>query len=106
MRDERAAPLFCYLVRHMNRRKEQQLYLSSIEALGTFGGPDAVEALKFALHQGDWRAPLQTRRLRAAAARALRRIGTPAAVDVLREASTQGPRGVRSAARSQLSELG
>jgi hypothetical protein len=106
MRDERAAPLFCYLVRHMDRRKEQQLYLSSIDALGTFGGPDAVEALKFALHQGDWHAPLKTRRLRAAAAQALRRIGTAAALDVLREASTQGPRGVRSAARSQLSQLG
>ena len=57
-RDERAAPLFCYLVRHMDRRKEQQLYLSSVVALGTFGGPDAVEALKFALHQGDFWSPL------------------------------------------------
>jgi HEAT repeat protein len=105
LRDERAAPLFCYLVRHTNRRKEPQLYLSSIEALGTFGGPDAVEALKVALHHGDWQAPFQTRRLRAAAAQALRRIGTPAALDVLREASTHGPRGVRSAARSQLGGL-
>ena len=38
MRDERAAPLFSYLVRHLDRRKEQQLYMSSIDALGTFGG--------------------------------------------------------------------
>ena len=102
-RDERAAPLFCYLVRNMDRRKEQQLYTSSVVALGTFGGPDAVEALKFALHQGDFWSPLATRRLRSAAAQALRRIGTPAALDVLREASSRGPRGVRAAARTELS---
>ena len=102
-RDERAAPLFSYLVRHMDRRKEQQLYTAAVVALGTFGGPDAVEALKLALHQGDFWSPLATRRLRSAAAQALRRIGTPAALDVLREASSRGPRGVRAAARSELS---
>ena len=103
MRDERAAPLFCYLVRHMDRLKEQQLYISSVEALGNYGGPDAVEAPKFALHQGDFWSPLATRRLRTAAAQALRKIGTPAALEVLREASSRGPRGVRAAARSELS---
>jgi HEAT repeat protein len=86
----------------MDRRKEQQLYLSSVVALGTFGGPDAVEALKFALHQGDFWSPINTRRLRTAAAQALRKIGTAAALDVLRDASTRGARGVRSAARSEL----
>jgi hypothetical protein len=106
MRDERAAPLFCYLVRHMDRRKEQQLYLSAVEALGTFGGPDAVEALKAALYQGDFWSPLQTRRLRAAAARALGKIGTSAALEVLRDASARGPRGVRAAARTQLADAG
>jgi hypothetical protein len=103
MRDERAAPLFSYLVRHMDRRKEQQLYISSVEALGTIGGPDAVEALRVALHQGDFWSPLATRRLRSAAAQALRKIGTPAALEVLREASSRGPRGVRAAARAELS---
>ena len=102
-RDERAAPLFCYLVRNVDRRKEQELYTSSVAALGAFGGPDAVEALKFALHQGDFWSPLATRRLRSAAAQALRRIGTPAALEVLREASSSGPRGVRAAARTELS---
>ncbi|MGH9310450.1 MAG: HEAT repeat domain-containing protein [Vicinamibacterales bacterium] len=106
MRDERAAPLFSYLVRHLNRRKEPQLYLSSLDAIGTFGGADAVEALKQALHEGDWRTPFQTRKLRTAAASALRRIGTPEALQILRDASTRGPRGVRSAARSQLAQLG
>jgi HEAT repeat protein len=105
IRDERAAPLFCYLVRHIDRRKEQQVYLSAIEALGTIGGTDAVAALRFALHQGSWHAPLRTRRLRSAAAQALRRIATPEAVEVLRQASEAGPRGVRSAARAQLSGL-
>ena len=102
MRDPRASPLFCYLLRNMERRKEPQLYLSAIDALGSFGGPDAVDALKFALHQGDWWSPGPTRRLRAAAARALRRIGTPGALEVLREASTRGARGVRAAARAEL----
>ena len=105
MRDARAAPLFCYLVRHMDRRAEPRLYLLAVDALGTFGGTDAVDALKQALYQGDWRTPLKTRRTRAAAAEALRKIGTPAAVDVLREASAHGPLGVRMAARSQLAGL-
>lgn len=104
MRDERAAPLFSYLVRHMDRRKEPQLYASAVDALGTFGGPDAVEALKIALYQGDWWAPGKTRHTRQAAAQALRRIGTPAALDVLREAAERGPRGVRAIARAQLAE--
>jgi HEAT repeat protein len=65
-----------------------------------------VEALKRALHHGDWWAPLRTRRTRAAAAQALRRIGTPAALDALREASARGPHGVRAAARSELGRLG
>ena len=106
MRDERAAPLFCYLLRHADRRALQQVYLSSIEALGTFGGTAAVEALSFALHQGDWWAPLRTRRMRAAAAGALRKIGTSAAVDVLRDASSRGTIGVRAAARAELDRLG
>jgi hypothetical protein len=106
MRDERAAPLFCYLVRHMDRRREEQLYLYAIDALGTFGGPDAVGALKFAIYQGDWWSPVTTGRLRAAAVRALGRIGTPAAIDALQEASARGSRGVRSVARSELTRLG
>ena len=102
IRDERVGPVFTYLVRHVDRRKESQLYLTAITSAGSFGGADAVEALKAALHEGDFWAPLVTRRIRAAAAQALRRLGTPAALDVLRDASSTGPRGVRSAARSEL----
>jgi HEAT repeat protein len=106
MRDERAAPLFCYLVRNLDRKAFPAVYVGAIEALGSFGGPDAVEALKHALQQGDWMAPLRTRRTRAAAASALRRIGTAPAVAALQEASTRGRRGTRSAARAELKRLG
>ncbi len=64
-----------------------------------------LSALKDALQQGDWLAPLRTRRTRAAAARALRRIGNTAAIEALREASTRGSRGVRSAAKAELGQL-
>jgi HEAT repeat protein len=106
MRDERAGPLFCYLIRKLDRKAFHTVYLSALEALGSSGGSDAVEVLKEALHNGDWMAPFSTRRIRAAAAQALRKIGTADAVAALREASTKGTRGVRSAARAELSRLG
>jgi HEAT repeat protein len=105
LRDERAAPLFCFLIRRLDRRSLYPVYLSAIESLGAFGAPEAIDALKFALHEGDWWAPVRTRRARMAAASSLRRIGTPAAVDVLRAASSRGARGVRAAARGQLARL-
>ena len=46
IRDRRASPLFCYLVRNLNRSKHSQVYLSALDALGTFATPDAVDALK------------------------------------------------------------
>ncbi len=105
VRDERAAPLFCYLLRHLDRRALQQVYFAAIDALGAFGGPEAIEALKYALHQGDWWAPFATRRLRTAAAQAIRKIGTPAAIEALRECSERGPRGVRTAAKTELARM-
>jgi HEAT repeat protein len=101
MRDERAGPLFCYLVKTVDRSALRSVYASAIDALGAFGGADAVEALKHALYQGDWWAPFRTRAHRASAARALRKIGTPDALEVLREAAARGPLGVRAAARRQ-----
>ena len=105
MRDERAAPLFCHIVRHVDRRAFHAVYVGAIDALGSFGGPDAVGALKDALQHGDWLAPIKTRRARAAAARALRRIGDAAAIEALRDASERGSRGVRSVARAELGHL-
>jgi hypothetical protein len=64
-----------------------------------------VDALKFALHQGDWWAPLRTRRAQAAAAASLRRIGTPAAIEVLQAAAARGTIGARTAARRELARL-
>jgi hypothetical protein len=105
MRDERAAPLFCFLLRRLDRRALYPVYLAAIESLGAFGAPEAIDALKFALYEGDWWAPLRTRRARTAAATSLRRIATPAALDVLRSASTRGTFGVRAAARGELARL-
>jgi len=105
MRDERAGPLYCYLVRHLDRKTYPVLYLGAVQTLASATTPDAVEALKFAMQQGNWMAPLQTRRLRAAAAQALRHIGTEPAIAALREAAGRGPRGVRAAARAELARL-
>ena len=106
IRDPKAAPLFAYIATNLNRRKLPQVYEATIEALGSFDDRDAIEALKKALYGGDWWAPLRTRRARTVAAAALRKIGTPPALDVLRGASTAGSRGTRAAARAALAQLG
>jgi HEAT repeat protein len=105
IRDERAVPVFSYILRHMDAGVAEKIFSGAVDALGTHGGPDAVDALKFALHRGTWWAPWRTRRRRAAAAAALGKIGSPPAVDVLRAASTGGPRGVRTVARAELARL-
>jgi HEAT repeat protein len=105
VRDERAGPVFAYLLRRVDRRALQPVYLSAIEALGSAGGTDAVGALTFALMQGDWWAPMRTRRLREAAAASLARLGTPEAIEALRTSAARAPRGVRSAAKAQLSRI-
>jgi hypothetical protein len=105
LRDERVAPFYAYLIRHLPRRTLPRLHVAALEALSSFGGADSVEAVKFALHQGEFWAPMRTRRVRAAAAAALRRIGTPEALDALRAASSGGPRGARAAARGELAGL-
>lgn len=105
VRDQRASPLFCHLVRHLNRSKHPQVYLSAVEALGAFTDDEAVETLKDALHRGDFWAPLRTRKARSAAAAALRRIGTPPAIDALKAAAQHGSRGTRTAAREHIAGL-
>jgi hypothetical protein len=106
IKDERAAPLLSYLLPKIDRHALRPLFLAAIEALGTFGGTDSVDALKYALHQGDLWSPFQTRAHRLAAADALARIGTDQAMEVLREASEEGSRGVRRAARAALGRRG
>ncbi len=103
MRDERAVPLFCHMVRSREyRRTMQRAYLTAVEGLGAVGGAEAIQALSEALHRGEWYAPFRTATLRRAAAAALRRAGTSDALDALRQASEHGSRGVRAAAREQL----
>jgi hypothetical protein len=104
VRDERAAPLFAYILRNVDHRGQlRSVYLRAIEALAALKDPMAVPELKAALHRGEWWAPERTRLLRTAAAAALARIDTPEATAVLDEAARTGPRGVRRAARAQLS---
>jgi hypothetical protein len=106
MRDHRAAPLYSYLVRQVNREQFPQLYLTAIEALGSFGGAEAVEALKTAMRTGHWLTFFANRKYGRAAAHALRRIGTAEAMDALRETAASGAPGARAAARAELAGSG
>ncbi|MCC7416860.1 MAG: HEAT repeat domain-containing protein [Acidobacteria bacterium] len=103
MRDERATPLLSYILRHMDHRRALSApYLRAIEALGALRDPEGIPALAEALRKGDWWAPRRTRELRAAAAAALARVGSPEADRVLAEAARDGSRGVRAAVRAHL----
>ena len=106
MRDERATPLFAYILGHIDHRGALgPVYLRAIESLGALRDPGGIAPLRDALYKGEWWAPRRTRALRVAAASALARIDTAEALAVLDEAVTSGPRGVRSAARAQLANL-
>jgi hypothetical protein len=106
MRDERAVPLFCHMVASEGyRRRMPNAYLAAVEGLAALGGRESVAALRQALHQGDWWAPLRTRTLRRAVAAALARVGTPDAFDALKAASVTGSSGVRAIAREQLAAV-
>ena len=103
VRDERATPLFTYILRHADHRGAlAQIYVRAIESLGALRDPAGIEPLKEVLYNGDWWAPRRTAALRSAAAAALARIGTPEAVSVLEEAAACHYRGVRRAARGQI----
>lgn len=107
MRDDRAAPLFAHALRELTPVQLPELSEAAIDVLGAAGGgADAVTALTTALHRGTWWAPLASRRFRRAAAQALARIGTPAALEALRDAAGRGRGGARSAARAALDQVG
>jgi hypothetical protein len=102
-RDERATPLFAYIVQHVDHRGPlAPVYLRAIESLGVLKDPEGVPPLKQALYRGEWWAPWRNAMLRGAAAAALARIGTPEALAILEEALARGTRGVRAAARAHL----
>ena len=103
VRDERATPLFLYILGHVDHRGALAgVYLRAIESLGALRDPAGIEPLRDALYKGEWWAPRRTAALRTAAAAALARIGTADAFTVLDEAVEHGRRGVRAAARAQL----
>jgi hypothetical protein len=106
VRDERAVPLFAYILRRIDHRGPlAPVYLRAIELLGSLRDPEGVQPLKEALYKGEWWAPRRTAALRTAAAGALARIGTTEAVAALEEGSSARARGVRSAVRPHLSAL-
>lgn len=106
LRDERAAPLFAYLLAHSGYTGASESgYISTIESLGRVASDDhSVSMLKDILDRGEWYAPNRTARIRAAAARALRAIASPSAVRVLEGAASGGSGGVRRAAKAALAE--
>jgi len=104
VRDERATPLFAYILRHVDHRGAlAPVYLRAIESLGALRDPGGIAPLRDALYKGEWWAPRRTSALRRAAGAALARIGTPDAFAVLEEAAAQGSRGIRAAARAHVS---
>lgn len=105
-RDEKAAPLFLYILNNTDYKGANEgNYLSTIESLGKLAVDDrSVAVLKEILYRGEWWARARTARLRTAAARALRSMGTPAADRALEEASTSAPGGVRKIAIAALLE--
>jgi HEAT repeat protein len=104
VRDDHAAQMFGHIISHVDHRGElRPVYLGAIDALGALKAADGVRALREALYRGEWWAPRRTASLRSAAAASLARIGTPEAIEVLEQALSAGPRGVRSAVRPHVS---
>jgi len=101
LRDDKAIPLLCHVLNHTTPRGHLvSVHAQIMEGLGGLGAtPESIRTLRMILYRGEWWAPFRTAALRQAAAAALRRLGTPEAMDVLHEASTSGPRGVRTAAK-------
>jgi hypothetical protein len=103
VRDERATPLLADILAHVDYRGPlRPIYLRAIESLGALRDPDGIEPLKQTLYRGEWWAPRRSTQLRTAAAHALARIGTPDALEVLKQAAAAPSRGVRLAARAAL----
>jgi hypothetical protein len=103
LRDERAVPLFIYILEHLDHRGQLGwVYARAIESLGAAKDQRSVPALKTALYRGEWWAPRRTAALRAAAASALARVATPDAIEILEEAAHGRSRSLRVAARANL----
>src|SRR4029453_11981638 len=101
---EKAVPLFSYVLsRGEPRGRLISIHLSLIEALGTMKPrAESIRALQQVLLRGTWWTPFRTAAQRQAAAVALRRLGTPEALAVLKAAVTSAGRSVRRIANTQL----
>ena len=102
LRDERAAPLFVFIVRQ--GPKNEKVYLSALDALGALRVSDdtTIAALREAAGRGAWWNPFQAMRLRAAAVKALRSLGSAEAFEVLEQLARSGPFGAKGAAAAAL----
>ncbi|MGE0814479.1 MAG: HEAT repeat domain-containing protein [Vicinamibacterales bacterium] len=108
LRDDRAAPLFAYIIRHGQwSGRFEKVYAGAIDALGALRVSDEMSlgALQTAAGAGEWWNPFRTKRLRTAAVRALRAIGTPEAVDVLETLASSGGYAAKGAARAALATV-
>jgi hypothetical protein len=105
-RDEKAAPLFVHILNHTDYKgAHESIYTQTIETLGKVALDDrSAGVLKDILYRGEWWARGRTVRIRTAAARALRSMGTAGADRVLAEAAASGPSGVRKIAKAALAE--
>ena len=100
--DERAALPFIYILDHTDHRGAFEAVYRLAWNRSASGDSSSVDALKKVLYRGEWWAPGRTRRLREAAATALRACGSPASQQALETAAHHGPGGVRRAARAAL----
>jgi hypothetical protein len=105
-RDEKSAPLFLHILADTDYKGANEgLYTQTIESLGKVALDErTVSTLKDILYRGEWWARGRTARIRTAAARALRSMGTPGADRALEEAATSGPGAVRKIATAALAE--
>lgn len=105
-RDEKAAPLFVYILLNTDYKGQHEgIYTQTIESLGKVALDErSVSTLKNILYRGEWWARGRTTRIRSAAARALRGMGTPGADRALEEAAAAAPGAVRKIAKAALAE--
>jgi HEAT repeat protein len=105
-RDEKAAPLFLYILSNTPFNSANEgLLTQTMESLGRVATDErSVSTLREILYRGEWWAPGRTARFRTTAARALRSMGTSSSDFALQEAATAGPGGVRKVAKAALAE--
>jgi HEAT repeat protein len=106
-RDEKAAPIFVYILNNTDYKgaSNEANYVATNETLGKVATDErSTETLKTILYRGEWWSWGRTARLRLAAARALRNMGTAGADRVLEQAATSGPGAVKKTARTALLE--